>query len=181
MKKSLRYFGLIALLVCLNAGIYSQEYRVGGSAIYNFKTKGLGLEARLEYPIKQVKLLEGFSIVPQFSYFPALNDISEFYLGTSAHLGFYRFNKWLFYGLVNLSYNGWLNYEDSTDPNAKFSNLGFEGGVGITMKNCVRPFMELRLNAIGFEPNVRLGFYYTFNCNRRGMVPCSKIPPQPQF
>jgi hypothetical protein len=173
--------GLLILLMFAGRKVYSQEYRTGGSVIYNFRAKGIGLEARVEFPIKRVKLLEGLSIVPQFSYYPPFNDMTEFYLGSSVHLGLYKINKWIFYGLANASYNGWINYDESPDADAHFSNLALEGGLGVTRKKCVRPFLELRLNAIGMEPSVRLGFLYTFNCERRGAVPCSKIPPQPQF
>jgi hypothetical protein len=172
---------LVNLSILINSNLYSQEYRLGGAAIYNFSSKGIGIDARAEFPLKRVKLLEGLSIVPQFSYFPPFNEVTEFYLGSSIHLGFYKINKWIFYGLVNASYNGWLNYDESTDANAEFSNLAFEGGLGITRKKCVRPFLEFRLNAVGIEPSIRLGLLYTFNCERRGAVPCSKIPPQPQF
>jgi hypothetical protein len=172
---------MFSMLLAFVVHIDAQEYRMGGSAVYNFKNKGFGLEGRLEFPIKQIRLLEGFSIVPQFAYFPAFNTIKEFYLGSSVHIGVYRYNKWIFYALGNVSYNGWLNYEDSDSPDAKYSNIALEGGLGITRKTCARPFLELRLNAIGIEPNIRLGFLYTFNCEKRGMVPCSRIPPQPQF
>jgi hypothetical protein len=167
------------LILCLNG--FSQEYRVGGSVIYNFRNRGIGLGARAEFPLKSVDLLEGLSIVPQIAYFPAFNSISEFYAGSSVHLGIYKLNKWIFYGLANVSYKGWINYAESIDPNARFSNLALEGGIGVTRKKCIRPFLEFRLNAIGMEPSVQLGLLYTFNCDRRGQVPCSKIPPQPEF
>lgn len=160
---------------------YSQEYRVGGSVIYNLKTNGLGFGIRGEFPIKSIDLLEGFSVVPQVTYFPGYNDISEFFLGSSLHLGVYKLERWIFYGLANVSYNGWINHEESNDSDAKFSNLSLDGGVGVTMNTCWRPFLEFRLDAIGFEPSIHLGLLYTFNCDRRGMVPCSKIPAQPQF
>lgn len=176
-------FNIIFLSILTISGIntFAQEYRIGGSAIYNLKTDGFGFGIRAEFPIQRIDLLEGFSIVPQITYFPGFNDVSEFYLGSSLHLGIYKLDRWIFYGLANVSYNGWINYEDSNDPDAKFSNLALDGGVGVTMNTCWRPFLELRLDAIGFEPSIRLGILYTVNCDRRGMVPCSKIPAQPQF
>lgn len=154
---------------------------IGGSLIYNFQTSSIGLGLRAEYPLESIDFLDGMSLVPQASYFPWFNDISEFYIGTSVHLGLYTLNKWRFYGLVNLSYNGWINYDDSGSRNARFSNLGIEGGLGITMKRCVRPFLELRYNAWWREANIQLGLIYTIKCERRGSLPCPKIGPQPQF
>lgn len=172
---------LITLILFTGINSYSQEYRVGGSLIYNLKTNGFGFGIRSEFPIHSIDLLEGFSLVPQVSYFPGFNNVSEFYLGSSIHLGVYSLDKWIFYGLANVSYKAWINYEDSSDPDAKFSNLALDGGVGVTRNSCWRPFLELRLNAIGFEPSIRLGVLYTFNCENRGMVPCSKVPAQPKF
>ena len=168
-------FTLVSLLV------HSQEYRIGGSAIYNFKTKGLGLGLRAEFPLESIELLEGLSIVPQASYFPGFNNISEFYLGSSVHLGVYKIKKWIFYTLINASYKGWINYSDADDENARFSNLAIEGGLGVTRHTCWRPFLEFRINAIGVEPNLRIGLLYTINCDIRGAVPCPKIYEQPSF
>jgi hypothetical protein len=170
---------LFFLLACHFA--YSQQNGLGGSAIYNFQTNSIGLGLRAEFPLKSIELLDGLSIVPQASYFPSFNKITEFYIGTSAHLGVYTIRKWRFYGLVNLSYNGWINYKESDMQNAKFSNLGIEGGVGMTMKKCTRPFLEFRYNAKWREANVQFGFIYTIKCERRGSLPCPKIPPQPMF
>lgn len=149
--------------------------------VYNFKVEELGLEGRAEFPLHNLKLLEGLSIVPQLSYFPTSYAASEIDIGTSAHLGIYKLNKWVFYGLVNASYRVWLNVHEADAENSPYRDLAVEMGTGITRKTCIRPFLELRLNLIGIEPNVRLGLLYTINCDRRGMVPCSKIPPEPQF
>lgn len=181
MKKSLYRFILTTLIVLASIITFSQEYRVGGSLIFNLGKGGFGFGARAEFPVERIDLLEGFSIVPQVSYFPGYNEVSEFYLGSGVHLGVFALDKWLFYGLANVAYKGWINYEESSDPDAKFSNLALDGGVGVTRSTCWRPFFEVRLNAIGFEPSLRLGLLYTFNCENRGMVPCSKIPALPQF
>jgi hypothetical protein len=160
----------------------SPQNGAGGSLIYNFQTNSIGLGLRAEYPLESINLLDGVSLVPQISYFPSFNEITEFYIGSSVHLGIYTINKkWSFYGLLNLSYNGWINYDDSGMRNARFSNLGIEGGVGVTMKRCVRPFLELRYNAWWRESNIQLGIIYTIKCERRGSLPCPKIPPPPQF
>lgn len=182
MLKKLIITGIFTVFSGITIYVYSQQYSLGGSVIYNFKSKGIGLGFRSEIPIERIQLLEGISIAPQISYFPWFNDVSEFYIGSSIHLGVYKINRWLFYGLANVSYNGWINYGDSNDNNAQFSNLAAEAGIGVTQWKCRwRPYSELRLNFIGTEPNFRIGMLYTFNCKIRGQVPCSKIPPQPTF
>lgn len=181
MRRSQFQIILISLLCLVAVPLYSQEYQVGGSVIYNLKNKGFGFGIRAEFPIHTIDLLEGFSVVPQASYFPGYNEVSEFNIGSSLHLGVYAIEKWVFYGLANVSYRGWINYEESSDPDARFSNLVLDGGIGVTRTTCWRPFLELRLNAIGFEPGIWLGVLYTINCDRRGMVPCSKTPVLPVF
>jgi hypothetical protein len=181
MHKSKFNLVVCSFILLFSANSYAQEFRAGGALIYNLKTRGFGLGIRAEFPLERFDLLEGFSVVPQISYFPAFNEVSEFNIGSSLHLGVYEYHNWLFYGLANVSYRGWINYEDSNDPDAKFSNLMLDGGVGVTRNTCWRPFLELRLNAIGIVPSIHLGILYTFRCDRRGMVPCSKIPPPPKF
>ena len=181
MRQSRFQILLISFLIFAGIQSYSQEYQVGGGAIFNLKNSGFGFGVRAEFPIQSIDLLEGFSVVPQVSYFPGFNEVSEFTIGSSLHLGVYAIEKWVFYGLANISYKGWINHEESSDPNAKFSNLVLDGGVGVTRNTCWRPFLELRLNAIGFEPSIWLGILYTINCDRRGMVPCSKTPVLPVF
>jgi hypothetical protein len=172
---------IIAIVIILSTNVYSQKTGVGGSAIYNFQTKSFGLDLRAEIPLKKISFLDGLKIVPQLAYYPSFNKITEFYIGSSVHLGVYTFNKWVFYTLVNLSYNGWINYKSSGMNNASFSNLGIEGGIGVTTKACLRPLMEIRYNAKWREASIRLGLIYTIKCEKRGQVPCSKTPPPPQF
>jgi hypothetical protein len=171
----------LILILFISTNVFSKNTGVGGSAIYNFQTNSFGLDVRTEIPLKKPTLLEGLKIVPQLTYFPSFNKIHEFYIGSSVHLGVYSINKWTFYTLVNLSYNGWINYSSSPMADAKFSNIGFEGGIGVTTNSCLRPFVELRYNVKWKEANLRLGIVYTIKCENRGMVPCSKIPPPPQF
>jgi hypothetical protein len=173
---------LTILILGLCNNTFSQIIKgIGGSAIYNFQTKSFGLDLRAEMPLKSIHFLDGLKIVPQITYFPSFNKITEFYIGSSVHLGVYTINKWAFYTLANISYNGWINYKDSNMSDAKFSNLGLEGGIGVTTKACLRPFAEIRYNVKWKEANLRVGLIYTIKCEKRGAVPCSKIPPPPQF
>jgi hypothetical protein len=172
---------VVFLIMISGIHVFSQNNGLGGGLIYNFQTNSIGLDLRGELPLKSIDFLEGVSVVPQIAYFPSFNKIHEFYIGSGIHLGVYSINKWKFYALGNLSYNGWINYKSSKKENAKFSNLGLEGGIGVTTKKCLRPFMEFRYNVKWKEANLRLGFIYTIKCEKRGAVPCSKIPKQPEF
>ena len=175
----------ILLLVPLGISttVFSQNNRMGGSVVYNLHTKGLGLGIRGEIPINRISLLNGISIVPQLTYFPSYNPIHEFYLGSGVHLGVYSIERWSFYALTNISYNGWINNDDAEYREGKFSNLGIEAGLGVSrkVKKCLHPFFEFRYNFRWNEITMGLGLMYTLKCERRGAVPCSKIPPQPQF
>ena len=162
---------------------YTPKNRVGGALIYKFPPSGLGLDLRAEFPVRQINLLEGLSIVPQVSYYPWFNAVHEFYVGAGAHLGVYSIDTWRFYTLLQLSYNGFINWENNTAREGSFSNFGMEAGVGVSKKllKCWYPFFELRFNFVQTDLNMRLGIMYELKCDRRGAVPCSKIPPQPTF
>ena len=182
-KNTFRIFIISFLVLNAYSISFSQQNMVGGSLVYNLHTKSLGLGLRAEFPIEKVDLLEGLSVVPQLTYYPPFNRIHEFYLGSSIHLGVYSIDRWLFYTLVNVSYNGWINNDDTRYREGNFSNLGVEIGIGISakVKKCLHPFFEFRYNFKWNDPTLGLGLLYTLKCDRRGMVPCSKIPPQPEF
>lgn len=176
------------LMLCISLASYSQRRqpdnnKFGGAVIYNIQTSGLGLDLRAEFPLTRINLLEGLSIVPQVAYYPWFNPVSEFYIGSAVHLGVYTINTWRFYALANVSYNGFINHENNTEREGSFSNLGLDAGIGVSKKirKCWHPFFEFRYNAWWSELNMRLGLMYDLKCDRRGAVPCSKIPPQPTF
>ncbi|MBN1950743.1 MAG: hypothetical protein JW801_06040 [Bacteroidales bacterium] len=175
------------LILSLNTHAQRRQYennKIGGGIDFNLIRLGLGLDIRAEFPIKQIDLLEGLSIVPKLSYYPWFNRVHELYLGSDVHLGVYNYESWKFYGLVNLSYNGFINYENNLYREDKgFSNFGMDigGGVKTKLGKCLHPYLELRLNLVFIEPHISLGMLYDLNCDRRGAVPCSKIPPQPSF
>ena len=157
--------------------------KAGGALLYNFNTRGLGVDLRAEFPINRLDLLEGLSIVPQISYYPWFNSVSEFTAGTDVHLGVYAIDRWWFYTLANVSYNGFINHQDNDIREGDFSNLGIDAGAGVSCKllKCLHPFFEFRYTITWSDFGARAGVMVDLNCNRRGAVPCSKIPPQPQF
>jgi hypothetical protein len=165
---------LILFFIMTSSLVHSREYRMGGSVIYNFTTRGIGAGLRGEFPLESVEMLEGMSLVPQLAYFPSFNQLSDFYLGCGVQLNVYKYDKWIFYTLVNASYRAWNSRDESEDA-PEYPDFAIEGGIGVTRRTCVRPFLEVRLNAIGVEPNVRIGVLYSFSCSIRGAVPCPKI------
>ena len=181
MKFSRFFIISLVVFLFLSLNLFSQKKGYGGSLMYNLQTKSFGIGLRGEYPIEQISLLEGLVLAPQVAYYPSFNKIHEFYIGSSIHLGVYKIQKWKIYALTNISYNGWINHKNSGADNAKFSNIGFELGAGITGTSCTRPFFEYRYNVKWKEANLRLGIIHTFNCDKRGMVPCPKIPDAPKF
>ncbi len=183
LKKIHHLILILSFILCVSIPSNAQQNLAGGSLVYNLHTRSLGLGVRAEIPLEKVDLLEGISIVPQLTYYPPFNPVHEFYLGSSVHLGVYSIDRWLFYTLANVSYNGWINNDDTQYREGKFSNLGIEAGIGVSaeIKKCFHPFFECRYNFKWNDLSLGLGLLYTLKCERRGMVPCSKIPPQPQF
>ena len=52
MKRDLIKTGIIFILIVYGINSSASEYRLGGGVVYNFKTKGIGLDARVEFPLK---------------------------------------------------------------------------------------------------------------------------------
>lgn len=174
---------LLGLVVSFLIPINAQEFGYGGGMIYNVATPGanmIGIDARMSIPMDYygIDVLEGIWVVPQISFYP-IGERMDLNLGTSVHLGAYRLNKHLFYGLTNVSYSMWLDHNSSSDTTAGFSNFYWDMGAGWTTSKCFRPFAEFRLNFIRLEPSLRVGLIYTFNCKDYGQVPCSKPPKDP--
>lgn len=152
---------VIATLIMFSSYLFSQNKGIGLCAIYNFQTESIGIGLRGEVPVK--KLI----IVPQIAYYPAFNKITEFYAGVSWHLDIASYGNLTMYTILNGAFNGWINYENSTMSNAKFSNWAAEGGIGFKKGKCWKPFIELRYNVKWKEANLRLGIMYYFNCNSK--------------
>jgi len=161
MKRYLRYFLVITIILFYSVNGFSQKIGVGVSAIYNIQTESYAPGLRVEIPYKRL------SIVPQVAYYPSFNKITEYYAGVSLHLNLFYVKSWAFYGLIHGSYNGWINNTSSTMDDAKYSNWDGELGVGLTTRKCFRPFIEYRYNFKWKETNLRIGVMYFFGCNSR--------------
>ncbi len=139
----------------------AQKKSVGIEGIYNFQTSSIGVGGRFELPFKY------FSVVPQVSYFPAFNKVTEFYAGASLHANVLKMKKWTSYGIIHGAFNGWLNYSDSPMKNAQFANWDAEAGLGLKANGCIFPFVEGRYNFKWQEASVHVGLAYTFGCKSK--------------
>jgi len=156
-----RIFILLSISTLLQFGRLSAQ-EVGAELVGNPQTESFGLGFRANIPVSSIL------ISPQFAYYPSFNKVSEYYLGASAHVGIFGLNNSVIYGLANVSYNSWLNYEDSPMKKAHKANLGLEAGIGITGKRCVKPFGEFRYNVKWRETNLRIGILIDLSCKGSG-------------
>lgn len=154
---------LFTLLVILTFSqiLPAQKKSVGLEGIYNFQTSSIGFGGRFEIPLRY------FSVVPQVSYFPAFNKVSEFYAGASLHANVIKMKKWTSYGIIHGGFNGWLNYSSSPMKDAKFANWDAEAGLGLKTNGCIFPFVEGRYNFKWREATVHVGLAYTFGCKSK--------------
>ena len=137
----------------------AQQNKFGGSGIYNFGNKSLGLGLRAELPIEQIDLLEGVNFIPQVNYFLPGSPVTEFNLGAGLQLNAYSYFRWTGYGLLNFAYNGWINNEETEYRVGDFSNFATELGIGVSRQTmrCLHPFIEFRYN---FQRCLRITAHY---------------------
>ena len=162
------------VLLCVVSFVFvqnvcAQQIGLGGSLLFNPQTESLGAGLRVEVPYKKI------TFIPQLTYYPSFNKISEFYLGVSSHLDFMGTAKWKLYLIGMLGYNRWINYESNPQLNAKPNNWDAELGIGFTTKKCIRPFIEYRYNLKWHETNLGVGIIFTLHCSggrKRGSIAC---------
>lgn len=154
---------LILFSLAISFGSYAQDIGVGGSAMYNFQTESFGFGLRTSiFPNKTV------SFVPQLTYYPSFNKVSEITLGLAIEAKLIRTRKLNWYVLAHGGYNNWLNAEESPMEGAQTTNWNMEVGGGVTTNHCLRPFLEYRYNLKFQETHLRLGFLYIFGCKKNG-------------
>jgi hypothetical protein len=146
----------IIFLFPISISCFSQS--IGACIVGNPQTESIGIGLRFEKPYSYV------SIVPQFSYYPFFNKVSEYYLGASLHINIIENSSARIYGIINGSYNSWMNYSESPMKNAKETNWGAEFGAGIVGQSCITPFAEYRYNLKWHETNFRIGILLDLDC-----------------
>ena len=142
----------------------AQNIGVGGSAMYNFQSEGLGLGARVSiFPNHKL------SFVPQFSYYNIfLGTVREMTFGLGLEYKLFYGKTLTYYIMAHGGYNHWMNPEESALENAQTANWNAEVGGGITTNRCLRPFLEYRYNTKFQETHLRLGLLYIFGCSGGG-------------
>jgi len=159
----LKYLILIICLLFTAYNIKAQNIGAGASLLYNIQSESLGFGARLSfYPNRTL------SIVPQLSYYPGFNKVNEFNVGLGLEVKFLPIGAYYFYLIGHGGYNSWNNYHESPMLDAKKANWNLEGGLGISNRKCLRPFLEYRYNVRFMETHLQLGFLYIFNCKSSG-------------
>jgi len=153
---------ILILLVAITPIVSkSQNFGVGGSAMYNFQSEGLGVGARVNiFPNRKL------SFVPQFSYYNIfLGTVKEMIFGLGIEYKVIYGKTFNYYIMAHGGYNRWMNPEISDLENAQKANWNAEGGLGITTNWCLRPFLEYRYNVKFMETHLRLGLLYIFGCS----------------
>jgi len=168
-KINILSISLILVILGINNKVKCQQIGVGGSLLYNLQTESFAGGLRVEIPYKRI------SFIPQLTYYPSFNKISEYYLGVATHLDFIGTAKWKLYAIGMISYNRWSNFTSKPQLKAKPNNWDAEFGIGWTTKRCIRPFVEYRYNLKWKETNLGIGIIYTFRCKsskKRGSISC---------
>lgn len=155
---------LSIIILCVSTSAFSQFYGkekgYGGGAIYNLPIKNIGFEARMHY-----HLSDFFILSPQVEYFPfgAINEING---GINLLFDVNPLNNLGFYATIGGHANYWMNSDASPNPDAKPFNIYPDAGVGTMWNyNCLRPFIEYRINFKWMESSIRGGImWYPFAC-----------------
>jgi len=152
---------LIVFLFFSSPILNAQKFAAGASVLYNLQSESIGFGIR-----GNIHPNNNWSYVPQISYYPSFNNVHEYTLGLGLEYKFIRRQKVFFYLLGHAGYNNWINYAESPMKDAKANNWNLEGGLGISMYTCIRPFLEWRYNAKFGEAHFQLGVLYVFGCKR---------------
>lgn len=144
----------------------SQTVGIGGSGMYNFQTESVGFGARVSlFPDNKL------SYVPQITWYPSFNKISEYIIGLSLEYKVRTDKRFNYYALVHGGYNQWINANSSALKGAKTANWNLEGGIGISTTGYLRPFIEYRYNIKFQETHLRIGLLYILQPKRHHVCP----------
>lgn len=157
---------------------------IGVSGWYNFPVKTIGVGTRLDYRFSRRLAFDA-----QLHYAPPFNNITELYAGgfgqfyiiaPQAKKNFYTGNltvKPSVYALAGVSYNRWINYYASLNPNAKKNNIIPKVGLGTSVNlSKVRLFMEVKYLPIFNESYGEIGVLFNLGKNKaKSGTECPRI------
>lgn len=131
-------------------------FGIGG--VHDFQSEGTAIDLRGQVPI-----YKGLYLTPRFSYFPAFNNIQEYYFGADADYHFMKYQKLHPYIYLGGYYNNWINSSDFLNPRAKQNNGVLETGGGILFGfNCLSTYIEYRYDTKWKEGSLGAGLLIHF-------------------
>jgi hypothetical protein len=141
-----------------------QGIGIGGSVIRNWQTEGTGFGARVAIPGR-----DRFTFVPQATWFPRFNILSEYFVGLSVHYDVLQRKKFTGYVMGSGHLNIWVSANESKFSKAKTMNASPEVGGGLLFgKGCWKPFLEHRYNPVWKEGSTHLGILWFPMCSFSG-------------
>lgn len=143
MKK----YSCLIIFIFIYISLYAQQKKgsalYGVGAFYNFQNKGASIDLRAKFPI-----VKNLYVSPRFSYYPAFNNIHEYYAGTDIDFHMPLKRKLIPYVFAGGYYNNWINSSDYHNTKSKKNNFAFEAGAGLLLTyKCFYPFLEYRYDA----------------------------------
>ena len=164
-RYALRIFLLFVIIGSLMwSESHAQGIGIGGSVIRNWQTEGTGFGGRLFIPVR-----DRVTVIPQFTWFPRFNILSEYFGGVSVHYDVISRSKFTAYVSGSGHVNIWVTANESTFSKAKTMNISPEVGGGLLFgRGCWKPFLEHRYNPVWKEGSTHLGIYWFPQCKGSG-------------
>jgi hypothetical protein len=139
----------------------AQGTGIGGSVIRNWQTEGTGFGLRADIPAGS-----RLHIVPELTWFPSFNIVSEYFGGVSVHYDLISRNSFTGYVAGSGHVNVWANASESPYAKAKTMNISPEVGGGLLFgSGCFRPFLEHMYNPVWREGSTHLGLLWYPQCS----------------
>lgn len=174
------YFKFLYVFLILCSGLLAQKQEFeaggGGGLEYNFQTKSFGIQA------KYVFRLGRFALSPSYSYSPTtvidssiyVNNVQERHFTLSLQFDLSPRKPFTVYPFLGMTYNQWLDHDESVLFGVEKVNIFPRGGFGISSRyGCFRPYGELSYNYFWKEGLFRAGvLWYPFHCNKRSKGNC---------
>ena len=158
MRKQIILFIFLSLSTIVFAQHKKGSPLYGIGAMHNFQTKGTAIDLRASLPV-----IKHLYVSPRFSYFPAFNNIHEYYLGTDIDYHIPLKNRLIPYVYAGGYYNNWINSIEFQNKKSRKNNVVFEGGAGILFSfNCIHPFLEYRYDTKWKEGSLGAGIMFQF-------------------
>jgi len=159
----MRFLVFILLMIVFNSNAFSQKgWGAGACGLYNFNEHSAGLGARVLIPVHP-KL---WAVPYIYYYFPN----HEFSGGISAMVPFYKYDRFLFYGIASGTIRAKVSVSVNDSTATKSSSHKAEGelGAGVLIGNgCLKGMFEPRYAVMNKQIILRAGAVYFFSCGKQ--------------